>query len=170
MNRHTKIVFVLVVVAAMVLLGGKYLQPIYDDWRQQDTSDARGTKGTIRIGMDNWVGYFPLCSNENKRRMRRIGYLLQCEDDHADYPARMARLRRDDLEMAVATVDSYLLAGNAVQYPGTIVAVIDESKGGDAMVAWADRLESIDSLKKEQDYRVALTPDSASEHLLKSIA
>ena len=73
MNRHTKIVFVLVIVAAMVLLGGKYLRPFYDDWRQQDTSDARGTKGTIRIGMDTWVGYFPLCSNENKRRMRRIG-------------------------------------------------------------------------------------------------
>ena len=70
MNRHVKIVALLVVIAAAVLFGGKYLKPIYDDWRQEGTSNARGTRGTIRIGMDNWVGYFPLCSDENVRRMR----------------------------------------------------------------------------------------------------
>ncbi len=170
MNKHAKIVLLLVIVAALVLLGGKYLKPLYDDWRQQDTSDARGTKGTIRIGYDSWVGYLPLCSSENKRRMRRIGYLLQCIDDRADYAARMGKLKRGDLEMAVATVDSYLLAGAAVQYPGTIVAVIDESKGGDALVGWSERLASIDSLKQDGSYRIALTPASPSEHLLKSIA
>ena len=69
MNKHAKIVLLLVLLAALVLLGGKYLKPLYDDWRQQGTSDARGTKGTIRIGYDNWVGYLPLCSSENKRRI-----------------------------------------------------------------------------------------------------
>ncbi|MEM9531908.1 MAG: OmpA family protein [Pseudomonadota bacterium] len=169
MNRHAKIVLLLIVVAAMVIFGGKYAKPLYEDWRQQDTSDARGTRGTVRIGMDNWVGYFPLCSDENVRRMRRSGYLLRCEDDAADYASRMSRLREGELEMAVATVDSYVLAGNQEQYPATIVAVLDESKGGDALVARGDRISSIDDLKSGGNFLIALTPDSPSEHLLKSI-
>jgi outer membrane protein OmpA-like peptidoglycan-associated protein/ABC-type amino acid transport substrate-binding protein len=169
LNRHAKIVLVLIVVSTVLLFGGRYLKPLYDDWRQQGTSDARGTRGTIRIGVDNWVGYFPLCSDANVRRMRRSGYLLKCEDDGADYAGRMAKLRSGDLDMAVATVDSYLLAGHAEQYPATIIAVLDESKGGDALVARADRIDSIDDLKAGGNFLIALTPDSPSEHLLKSI-
>jgi outer membrane protein OmpA-like peptidoglycan-associated protein len=169
MNKHAKIVLLLIVVAGVVLFGGKFLKPLYDDWRQQDTSDARGTRGTIRIGMDNWVGYFPLCSSENVRRMRRAGYLLKCENDSADYESRMSRLRSGELEMAVATVDSYLLNGQRHQFPATIIAVLDESKGGDALVAREERIGSIDDLKAGGNFLIALTPDSPSDHLLKSI-
>ena len=169
MNKHAKIVIVLIVLAGITLAGSKYLLPIYANWQQQDTSDARGTRGTIRIGVDNWVGYFPLCSDENKRRMRRVGYLLSCDDDGADYGDRMSKLRTGDLEMAVATVDSYLLAGHNEQYPATIIAVLDESKGGDALVAWDNRISNIDDLKSGAGFLIALTPDSPSEHLLKSI-
>ncbi|MEM9300515.1 MAG: OmpA family protein [Pseudomonadota bacterium] len=169
MNRHVKIVAALIVVAAAVLFGSRYLLPLYEDWQQKGTSDARATRGTITIGMDNWVGYFPLCSDENVRRMRRAGYLLRCEDDAADYAGRMERLRSGELELAVATVDSYLKAGDAAGYPATIVAVLDESKGGDALVSRADRIGSIDDLKAGGSFLIAVTPDSPSEHLLKSI-
>ena len=169
MNKHAKIVITMIVLAGIALLASKFLLPLYANWQQQDSSDARGTRGTIRIGVDNWVGYFPLCSDENKRRMRRVGYLLRCEDDGANYGERMRKLRTGDLQMAVATVDSYLLAGYDQQYPATIIAVLDESKGGDALVAWEDRISSIDDLKTGAGFLIALTPDSPSEHLLKSI-
>ena len=170
MNTHAKIVIAIIVLAAIVIFGGKALKPYYDDWRQQDTSDARGTRGTLRIGMDSWVGYYPLCSKEMRVRMRRQGYLLQCEDDGADYDSRMSNLRSGDLELAVATVDSYLIAGANHQFPATIIAVLDESKGGDALVSWAESIDSIDALKAASGRTIAFTPASPSEHLLKSIA
>ena len=64
--------------------------------------------------------------------------------------------RDEELEFAVATVDSYILNGSPLNYPGTIVAVIDESKGGDAIVAWKDRLSSLDALKANTDYKIAI--------------
>jgi outer membrane protein OmpA-like peptidoglycan-associated protein/ABC-type nitrate/sulfonate/bicarbonate transport system substrate-binding protein len=102
--------------------------------------------------------------------MRRSGYNLQCVDDNADYAKRMQQLREEELEFAVATVDSYILNASPLNYPGTIVAVIDESKGGDAIVAWKDRLNSLDALKTTKEYKIAFTPNSPSEHLIKSMA
>ncbi len=48
--------------------------------------------------------------------------------------------------------------------------VIDESSGGDAIVARKDRLASLEDLKSKTDYKIAFTAGSPSEHLLKSIA
>jgi len=48
--------------------------------------------------------------------------------------------------------------------------VIDESKGGDAIVAWKDKVANLDALKKMQGVKVAFTPNSPSEHLLRTMA
>ena len=72
------------------LRGLQVLLALFEARAQIDTTDARGTKGRIAIGVDNWVGYFPLCSDEMRKRMRTAGYVLQCEDDKADYPKRFA--------------------------------------------------------------------------------
>jgi hypothetical protein len=48
--------------------------------------------------------------------------------------------------------------------------VIDESKGGDAIVAWKDKVANLDALKRMQGVKVAFTPNSPSEHLLRSMA
>lgn len=170
MNLHAKVAIALVVVGGAVL---GYLK--WGDTRQLEkqlleTSDARAIKGKIVIGTDNWIGYFPLCSKEMKQEMRRREYQLECRDDKADYAARMQALKAGEIQFAVATVDSYLLNGAAKSYPGAIVAVIDESKGGDALVAWQDQLGRVEDLKKQAGARIAFTPNSPSEHLLKSIA
>jgi outer membrane protein OmpA-like peptidoglycan-associated protein len=169
-NTHVKIAGTLMVVGLVAALGYQYLWPRFEAKRQIDTSDARGVKGRIAIGMDNWVGYFPLCSDQMKKRMRAAGYVLTCEDDQADYAKRMAALRGGVLQFAVATVDAYLLNGPSAGFPGTIVAVIDESKGGDAIVAWQDKAASINALKQGQTPMIAFTPGSPSEHLLRSAA
>lgn len=171
MNLHVRIVLAVLVVGAVLIGIVRFVVPILSDSQQRETSDARGTKGRMVIGVDNWIGYFPLCSGEMRKRMRRSGYVLVCEDDQANYPERMRRLRKGDIQLAVATVDSYVLNGAAERYPGAVVAVIDESKGGDAMLAWGDRVDSLDALKQaSSNLKVAFTPQSPSEHLLKSIA
>lgn len=170
MNKHVKIVSLLLVVGVVALVAARFLLPLWQDHAQKATSDARGTKGTILLAMDNWVGYQPLCSNQMKSRMRQAGYIFECVNDDADYPGRMEKLRRKDYQFAVATVDSYLLNGARESFPGVITAVIDESFGGDAILAWKDQVENLDGLKQAQSLKVALTPDSPSEHLAKAAA
>ena len=169
MNNHFKAFLILVFFGVVALIGAKFILPILQDSKQIDSSDAKGTKGTINIGIDNWAGYIPLCSSEMKGRMRRSGYILNCENDNADYSARMKSLKKNNIQFAVATVDSYILSAADYSFPGTIIAVIDESKGGDAIVAWKDQIKTIDDLKTKQDLKIAYTPSSPSEHLIKAV-
>ncbi len=147
-----------------------YFLPIYRDMRQKTSSDAIRTKGKIRIALDNWIGYSILRSPEMKQQMRLAGWMLVCEDDKANYRLRTERLRDGEIDFAVATVDSYILNGAAVGFPGVIIMVIDESKGGDAILARGDAVQSLDALKGRTDLRVAFTPNSPSEYLAKAAA
>lgn len=166
---HGKVALIIVVVGLVGIFGYRGAVPFINDAEQLESSDARGTKGTITIAVDGWVGYFPLCSPEMKKRLRPQGYALNCVDDSADYQARFKGLKKGQYDFVVATVDSYLLNGAQYDYPGPIVAVIDESKGGDAIVAWEDRLDNIDAFKAG-GYRLAFTPDSPSHHLVKAVS
>ena len=170
MNVHAKFALVVLVLGAIAIGVARYVWPLWQEQMQRDTSDAKDTKGRMVIGVDNWIGYFPLCSGDMKKRMRSAGYVLVCEDDKADYASRMQKLRDDKLQFAVATVDAYLLNGAPKGFPATIIAVIDESKGGDAIVAWKDKVANLDALKKMQGVKVAFTPNSPSEHLLRTMA
>jgi outer membrane protein OmpA-like peptidoglycan-associated protein/ABC-type nitrate/sulfonate/bicarbonate transport system substrate-binding protein len=161
------IIVVLVVIGAV---GVKLVLPLFEDRQQKITSDATKTKGKIKIAVDNWIGYFPLQSQEMKQYMRKAGWNLICEDDHANYDQRMARLKAGEIDFAVATVDSYILNGARYNFPGAIIMVIDESKGGDAIVARKEKVASLDDFKGKQDLRVAFTPDSPSHHLAKATA
>ncbi|MCP4134412.1 MAG: OmpA family protein [bacterium] len=134
------------------------------------TSDAGNLKGDISIALDSWIGYFPFQSPVFGKLMRDAGYRLKIIDDKANYEERMKMLRKGKIDFAVCTIDSYLLNGESVNYPGAVIAVIDESKGGDAVVSWKHKVANIDQLKKKQDFKIAFTPASPSEHLLKSIA
>ncbi|MBI4425256.1 MAG: OmpA family protein [Elusimicrobia bacterium] len=170
MSRQVVLFLAFLGLGSAGLVTAYLLKPRLAEWKQRRTSDSRDMKATLRIGVDNWVGYFPLCSPEMKKRMRGAKYLLQCVDDSADYPARMKALRAGELELAVATVDSFLLNGAPERFPGVIAAVIDESKGGDAIVGAKNRVRSIDQLKTRPGLTIAFTPASPSEHLLKSVA
>lgn len=169
MQKHSKIAIITIVIGFIGIIGWKLLEPYLVELTQNQVSDA-GEKGTLVIGVDGWVGYFPLCSPEFKRRMNRVGYGIRCIDDNANYEERFQKLKRDDYHFAVATVDSYLLNGEQYRYPGPIVAVLDESKGGDAIVTRKDVIGSMDELKGAETTKVAFTPGSPSHHLLKAVA
>lgn len=163
--------FVAILVLGLgVIVALKFLIPILLDKKQKATSDAGEVGEVIRIGIDNWAGYYPLCSQKMRQRMRGAGYKLKCEDDGADYPGRMKKLHHGDLDFAVATVDSFILNGVSEDFPGSIIMVIDESKGGDAILSKKNKVASLDDLKKKTNIKVAFTPASPSEHLLKAIS
>ncbi len=170
MNKTIATAVIIVILVVIGSVGVKLFKPKFDEYQQKTTSDAAKTKGKIHIAMDNWVGYFPLRSSEMISLMRKSGYTLIIEDDQANYTERMRRLGKGDIEFAVATIDSYLLSSAALNFPGTIIMVIDESKGGDAILARKDRVANLDALKGRTDLVVAYTPMSPSHHLLKAAA
>jgi outer membrane protein OmpA-like peptidoglycan-associated protein len=169
MSKHVVAAIVLLVIGAIAIVLYKFALPgLKEEW-QTRTSDAAEAGTELRIGVDGWVGYFPLCSADLRQRMRTRGYALSCVDDAGDYPARFKALEGGDLELAVGTVDAYVLNGAKLDYPATMVAVIDESKGGDAIVARRAKVPNLEALKRQPGLKIAYTPSSPSEHLLKSI-
>jgi outer membrane protein OmpA-like peptidoglycan-associated protein/ABC-type nitrate/sulfonate/bicarbonate transport system substrate-binding protein len=169
MAVHSKIALSFVVVGLLSIGVWKIVEPMLAESAQNEASDA-GVNGSIDIAVDGWIGYYPLCSSEIKKRLNRAGYGLRCVDDKADYADRYMKLKRNQYDFAVGTVDSYILNGEDVSYPGPIVAVIDESKGGDAIVARKSAIANLDALKSATKLKVAFTENSPSHHLLKSVA
>lgn len=169
MAVHSKLALGFLVVGALGIIAWRVIQPQLEHASQVDVSDA-GEKGRISIAVDSWVGYFPFCSQQLKSRLNRAGYALQCRDDQADYDDRFKRLKQNQYDFAVATVDSYLLNGEQYAYPGPIIAVIDESKGGDAIIANKQLGSSISDIKQVETAKIAFTANSPSHHLLKSAA
>lgn len=170
MSGHVKAVIFIVVFGIIAILVFRFTWPVFQEKYDLEATDAGEVQTVVNIGMDNWVGYFPLCSPEMKRRLRSRQILLRCVDDQADYANRFEALEKGRLQFAVATVDSYLLNGFETGYPGVIVAVIDESKGGDAIVAREQKVGNLNDLQSGSNFKIAFTPASPSEHLLKAIS
>lgn len=138
-----------------------------DDLRR-DTSDEHRFSGELRIAGDPWLGYYALRSPYFKDILWRGGLRYTWTDDKGDYPTRMSRFAHGDYDLIVATVDAWLVNARADQYPGVIVTVIDESHGGDAIIASAS-IKTLDDLARPGT-RIALTPASPSDFLLKATA
>ncbi|MBN1699719.1 MAG: OmpA family protein [Spirochaetales bacterium] len=169
MKTHTIIAIIVVVVGITAIVIFRLVLPSLQDEFAYGTSDAKKLKGEVSIALDSWIGYFPFQSQVFKKLMREAGYKAVIIDDEANYPLRMERLKKGEIDFAVCTIDSYLINGVSFDFPATIILVIDESKGGDAMVAWKSKMENLDKLKTASGYRIAFTPGSPSEHLLKTI-
>src|SRR5260221_11100443 len=100
MNVHAKSAIAILAIGLAGMLTFKYGWPLVQERLQRETSDARDTKARMVVGVDNWIGYFRVGSADMKKRMRTSGYLLQCEDDKADYAGPMCRLKNSALPFA----------------------------------------------------------------------
>lgn len=163
-------VIVMLIVGAAAMIAYRLVAPQIKDQQQADSSDAAGTKGTIKVGIDSWVGYIPLCSKIMRQEMRAKGYLWVCEDDQGNYKDRFSNLSKGQIQLAVSTIDALLVNGAAYDDPGVIIAVLDESKGGDALVADKAKYKNLDQVKKSTEkLRIAFTPASPSEYFLTAV-
>jgi outer membrane protein OmpA-like peptidoglycan-associated protein len=165
-----KTIAVVTLIVGFVVIGGlKFLSVDKIEDLTASTSDAGAFKHTIRIGVDSWVGYYPLCSKYLRTALRNEGIQVICHSS-ADVAERFQMLKKQELEMAASSVDAYLGLGGKTQFPGSIIAVIDESKGGDALFCNREAASTVDEIKLNPALRIALVSDSPSEHLVRSLA
>lgn len=116
------------------------------------------------LRLDSFSGYAPLRAPALHDDLRRQGVKLTVEDDGADVVARMKALKKGQAQMAVFTVDAFVSAGADVGFPGTIVGVLDETVGADAIVSYREAVPSLAALD-HPDAKMVLTEASPSEFL-----
>jgi len=143
------------------ILNEKEQIALQEEKKREELTDAGRFKGEINIGLDNFLGYYPLRSKQLRSEMLQQGYQLKFDDDGADYAQRVKKLAAGELDFAVFTVDSYILNA-APTFPGQVVMVISESKGADAIVVNK-------SIAKVNDIKsITATLGSPSHQLLKA--
>jgi outer membrane protein OmpA-like peptidoglycan-associated protein/ABC-type nitrate/sulfonate/bicarbonate transport system substrate-binding protein len=145
------------------------------DQRQREQRQMEATQGTSRyrheisIGLDSFSGYAVLRSEAFQQSLADSGIRLSVTDDGADYARRMDRLESGEIQFAAFPIDALLkVSSQRGRLPATIVAIIDETRGADAMVAYRQRYPDIDALNDPLT-RFILVGDSPSETLLRVV-
>lgn len=140
--------------------------------QQEELDRTRGNSNyrlTLRLGLDAFSGYAILRSDEMKQELRGRGIKLEVVADNADYDARMSALAAGDLQMAAFPIDALLKATAKISKPvppATIVAIIDESRGADAILAYQEKYPTQAALINP-DTRFVAVRESPSETLVR---
>ena len=164
-----KLLSALLVLLTLAMVGWGLSRPWREARRAADlfarTSDSRQYKRTVTIWGDDWLGYLVLRSPRFAHALadHDIGVRWEMEPD---FEKRFAGLRDGKCDFVAATLDSYLANGNATGWPGAITWVIDESYGGDAVLA-GNSVKNLDDLNRAGT-RGAFVGLSPSEFLLRS--
>lgn len=123
----------------------------------------------VTFALDSFSGYAVLRSEQFRRQLGDRKIRLIVKDDDADYLARIRALKSGDADMAVFTIDALVkVCAEIDELPATIVAIIDETTGADAIVAYKDTIPNVDALNRA-DTRFVLTPNSPSETLARAV-
>ncbi|MDG1892892.1 MAG: OmpA family protein [Verrucomicrobiota bacterium] len=148
----------------------KYLVAPYFNLRlTEETGSTSRYEHELTVAIDSFSGYAVLRSPFLKDWLSERQIKLNLVDDGANYAERLDAMGDGTTQLAVFTIDSYLTAGiRAGTFPGSIVLVLDETQGGDALVAHESSFQSIQELNKDST-RLVLTPDSPSEFLARVI-
>jgi NitT/TauT family transport system substrate-binding protein len=99
----------------------------------------------IRILCPTWSGYAPIFVASDLGYFKAMGLKvdIKFDDERADVMAAMAR---GDIEMDLRTVGEYQGRPRDATTPGVIIGTIDESLGGDGVIADGS-IKSIEDLK-----------------------
>lgn len=157
------------IVFVLAVAGRFFVWPRIREWRAAETGSESQYKHKIAIAADAFSGYAVLRSDAFRKLMKEDGIKAEIVDDKADYEKRMKALRDGDVEMAVYTVDSFITSGAALfekpaEFPASIVLVIDQTVGGDAVVAYKNGVGKIPDLDRA-DGKFIMTCNSPSEFL-----
>ncbi len=143
--------------------------------KQQAEAAVAATSGTslfnqeISIGLDSFSGYAVFRTTEFQQQLANRGIKLKLVNDEADYPARAGALEKGSLQFALFPADALLKTFSKLDYPpATIIAIIDETRGADAMLAYKKRFENVDRLNSPE-VRFVLVGDSPSETLARVV-
>lgn len=154
-----KISLILLVVLVSALIGGVVFY-----------KKASGEQ--ITVAGDNYLGYWPIVSQNMQKSLRSNGYRIKFVNDGGDYPARHKNFAEKKYDIMVLPVSTYLSHGKDYYYPGVIGAVISDSKGADNVLCRKAKLigqESRESTVNDlnnANLKIGVTPDSPSSFLL----
>jgi outer membrane protein OmpA-like peptidoglycan-associated protein len=133
------------------------------------TSGSSRYRNELQLGLDSFSGYAILRSDEFRKQLADRGIRIRNVDDGANYTQRAADLEKGTLQMAAFPIDAYLKTMSSVDYPAaTIIAILDETRGADAMVAYKSKFPDVDRLN-QPDVRFVLVGDSPSETLARVV-
>lgn len=144
----------------------KRLQLINDTGTSTQSS---GERQRVRLALDSFSGYSLLRTEEFQKDLAAHGIDLELVDDAADYAKRIKTVQNGTTPLAVFTVDALVKASAGLgDLPATMVLVIDETRGADAMVAYKEAVPNLDALNR-RDARIVVTRDSPSETLARLV-
>lgn len=135
----------------------------------EKTSAQSRFKYTVNFAADAFSGYAAIRSASFRDENAKFGIKIELVDDGANYQQRLQKLANGELDMAVFTIDA--LMKSSAQYkdiPATVVALVDETKGADAMISSKSKFPNIDSLNSS-GLKIVCTQDSPSETLARVI-
>lgn len=156
----------------LAILGVAYrflVHPYLKEKLHGDTGSSSRYRDELVVAADAFSGYALLRSDALAQQLKaqQIKYVVQ--DDKGDFAARLKALQDGKVHLAPFTIDSLVLAGARLgDFPGTIVLVLDETKGSDAIVAPPGAVKSLQDLNTPEA-RIVLTPNSPSEFLARVV-
>lgn len=155
---------------------GKRAEVAQQEAKQEEVMQK--TEGTSRyrtevaIGLDSFSGYAVFRSSLFKDDLAKRGVRVQLVDDQGNYEKRLADLEQGTLQMALFPADALIQTSAKLgRLPATIVAIVDESKGADAILAYKSKYpegKKIDALNAA-DTRFVLVGNSPSETLARVV-
>ena len=141
----------------------------------QEKESLEKTQGTskytqdIAVGLDSFSGYAIFRSEAFQSLLAERGIRTRLVDDNANYADRAGSLENGKLQMALFPADALIkVSAKQNSFPATIIAIVDETRGADAMVAYKSQFPNIDSLNKANTKFVLLS-DSPSETLARVV-
>src|SRR3989338_2553710 len=130
----------------ILILGGgavtfwKFYGPKFFERFQRETSDAAADSKTIKVGGDNYLGYFFLTSPEMRKQAARAGLRIDFTDDGGAYADRLEKFKKGEYDCIVLPIPSNIQHGAKHKFPGVIVASVAESRGADGVIGFANAL------------------------------
>lgn len=133
------------------------------------TSSDSAYKHTVYFAGDGFSGYAPIRSQIFKDECAHFGIRVDYRDDGANYSQRLKDLATGKLDMAVFTLDALIKTSAELgDMPATAVAIIDESKGADGLVALGKDYPNLDALNNDKT-RFVCVANSPSETLARVV-
>ncbi len=172
-NRGKRVLLIVFIYVLLITAGGLVWKFVFSPRRQRKLLDETKSpslyKHNLALALDSFSGYAILRSQEFHDELKSLGIRVVLKDDQADYKARLAALRDGEVQMAVFTVDSLIKMGDEMgEFPATIVLIIDESRGADAIISYKNSVATLQDLDSAQA-RFVLTPNSPSEFLARIV-
>jgi len=159
----------LVVLASVATVLRLFVFPAKKQQELDATSSSSQYEHEIAIGLDGFSGYSILRSEPFQRRLKDSKIKVEYKDDKADTIRRIKGLQDESLDLAVFTLDSLIASSIEISdFPGTIILVIDETRGADAIVARTSSVPNLQALNNS-NARIVGTSNSPSEFLSRTV-